>query len=318
MKKKKKNKLIFGAGLHAGGGLFILNYLRSKITSKGDIFFLDQRIILDKFYNNFEIYLVKNNLISKFYSELKIKIFFDNPNSEIIFLNGLPPFFKFKAKVTAYFQNANILKKNNFLLKNIFSLDFLRNLKFIFFYKNVDKWIVFSKFSKTILSRYIEKNKIFENKVSIDSQIIHKKKIYDFIYPASGEPHKNHENLIKALIILSNKKIFPKILLTLSESELSKLKIKYYKNKFNLKIFNKKIKDRKIFLKNYNYSKALIFPSYTETLGLPLLEAKSYHLDILASNYDFARDYTIKNRLFDPSRPEDIARKILNYVKNKK
>ena len=52
-----------------------------------------------------------------------------------------------------------------------------------------------------------------------------------------------------------------------------------------------------------------------QTLGLPLLEAK---LSFRYVNYDFARDYTIKNRLFDPSRPEDIARKILNYVKNKK
>ena len=47
-------------------------------------------------------------------------------------------------------------------------------------------------------------------------------------------------------------------------------------------------------MSNYSYSKALIFPSYTETLGLPLLEAKSYGIEILASNRNFAKEYTKK------------------------
>ena len=49
---------------------------------------------------------------------------------------------------------------------------------------------------------------------------------YDFIYPASGENHKNHRRLFEALIILSKKKIFPKLVVTLNKYELNKFNVK--------------------------------------------------------------------------------------------
>ena len=311
MKVKKKIKIIYAAGLHSGGGLFILNYLKKKIFNKEDIFFLDERLKLDKFYKNLKIILVKDGFFSKFYSELKIKLFYDKNENNIIFLNGLPPFFKYKNHVVSYFQNANILTSKRF-----FSTDNLRSIKFMFFKKNVDKWIVFSRYAKKILNKKIQKREITYQKIILKNFKSKLKKKYDFIYPASGEKHKNHKNLIKAFIILSKNKIFPRLLLTLTKSEFSKFNIQYYKKKYKLKIINKPYQIREKFMSNYSYSKALIFPSYTETLGLPLLEAKSYGIEILASNRNFAKEYTKKNRLFEPDSPKDIAKKIINYYQN--
>jgi len=308
MKAKKKIKIIYAAGLHSGGGLFILNYLRKKIFNKEDIFFLDERLKLDKFYKNLNIIFVKDSFFSKFYSELKIKLFYDKNKNNIIFLNGLPPFFKFKNYVISYFQNANILTSKRF-----FSTDNLRSIKFRFFKKNVDKWVVFSRYAKKMLKKKIQKREITYQKIILKNFRSKLKKKYDFIYPASGEDHKNHENLIKAFIILSKNKIFPRLLLTLKKSEFTKLNIQYYKKKYKLKIINKPYQMREKFMSNYSYSKALIFPSYTETLGLPLLEAKSYGIAILASNRNFAKEYTKKNMLFEPDNPKDLAKKIINY-----
>lgn len=311
---KRKIKIIFAAGIHSGGGLFIFNYLKSKIISKEDIVYIDERLRDIKSLGKLRLIYVKKNIFSKIYYEFKAIRSKVRNNNEIIFLNGLPPFLRTSKKVTVYFQNANILKYENNIY-HLFSFDFFRSIKFLLFRRNVNKWIVFSKYSKKILSKYINRKKIYLEKINIKLENNEKnKKVYDFIYPASGEEHKNHKKLIEAFIELSKKKCFPKLLITLNNKEYKRLNILYYKKKYKLKIFNKPNKNRKVFLKNYSKSRALIYPTTSETLGLPLLEAKKMGMDILASNEEFAKNYTTKKYIFNPYKTESIVKVILNYL----
>ena len=315
---KKKIRIIYAAGIHSGGGLFVINYLKKSMKVNEDIIYLDERLKKDHFFNKFKVVIVKNNFFSKIYSEFKIKKQINEDIKEIVFLNGLPPIFKYKSNVITYFQNANILNFTNKFDK-IISSNLLRSIKFFFFKKNVNRWIVFSKSAEKELKKFIYKRLIYKKKIHI--QIGRKKreeKIYDFIYPANGASHKNHKNLIEAFIILSKLKIFPRLLITLDEVDKIKLKIVYFRKKFKLKIINKPDNNREKFLKNYNKSKALIFPSYSETLGLPLMEAQKFGIDILASNRNFAKEYTSKEKLFNPHHPKDIANTIIEYIQSKK
>ena len=222
--------------------------------------------------------------------------------------------------MSVYFQNANILpvKFIDFLNINfMFSKNFLRFIKFILFKKNCDNWYVFSKFSKKILSKYIPRNKIFLKKINIHAR---KRKVfnkYDLIYPASGENHKNHQRLFDALIILSKKEIFPKLVITLNKYELDKFNVKYIKKKYSLKIYNKYSNNRIKFLNMYNQCKALIYPSLSETLGLPLLEAKKFNIDIITSNKEFAKEYSSPKLIFNPYSSISIANKIEQYISKK-
>ncbi len=313
---KKKIKIIFAAGIHSGGGLFIFNYLKQKMISIEDIIYIDERLKNTKFLRKSRLICVKKNIFSKVYNEIKALRSNIVNSDEIIFLNGLPPFLGSSKKVTVYFQNANILKDET-SIHHLFSLDFLRSLKFLLFRGNVNKWIVFSKHAKKILSKYVNINRIYLKKINL--KLTNKKqykKVYDFIYPASGEDHKNHKKLIDAFIHLSKKKHFPKLLITLNKSDYKKLNILHYKKKYKLRIFNKPNKNRKIFLKNYNRSRALIYPSTSETLGLPLLEAKEMGLDILVSNKEFAKNYASKKYVFNPYKTESIVKIILKYLYN--
>ncbi len=61
---------------------------------------------------------------------------------------------------------------------------------------------------------------------------------FDFIYPASLMNHKNHKLLINALIKLSNKKIFPKVVLTLEKKDEKKLNIEKLNLKYNINLIN--------------------------------------------------------------------------------
>ena len=47
-------------------------------------------------------------------------------------------------------------------------------------------------------------------------------------------------------------------------------------------------------------------------------EAQKFGIDILASNRNFAKEYTSKERLFNPDHPKDIANTIIKYIQSKK
>ena len=64
----------------------------------------------------------------------------------------------------------------------------------------------------------------------------------------------------------------------------------------------------------YLSSKALIFPSEEESMGLPLLEAQEYSIDIIASEKGFTRDFIEPSETFDPSSSHSIARAIKRYL----
>ena len=81
--------------------------------------------------------------------------------------------------------------------------------------------------------------------------------------------------------MLSKEKIYPSLLLTLSKKEINKLKLNDLIKKYNLNIDSKLYEYDKI-SHGYQISQALIFPSYNETLGLPLIECQKFNLDVVA------------------------------------
>ena len=65
----------------------------------------------------------------------------------------------------------------------------------------------------------------------------------------------------------------------------------------------------------YSKCKALVFPSFVETLGLPLVEAKKFKLDVIASELDYVRDIVDPNETFDPQSSLSMYRAIKRYLK---
>ena len=144
-----------------------------------------------------------------------------------------------------------------------------------------------------------------------DSQIVEKK--YDFIYPAQFLPNKNHYLLIDALLDLFYQGIYPKLFLTFNINLLSK----HWRDKINnnnLKIEFANDADRDKFLLLFSQSKCLIYPSIKESLGLPLLEAQSMSIPIVASELDFVRDVVNPVETFNPYSSLSIQRAIKRFM----
>lgn len=105
----------------------------------------------------------------------------------------------------------------------------------------------------------------------------------NLIYPATNFKYKNHQILFDALNILNDSDTNVHLFLTCEKSD----------------FYDKTIPQNITFLGNIKYEgllsfyklcDALVFPSYIESFGLPLLEASYLDRPIIVSDSDFAHD----------------------------
>lgn len=312
-------KFIYCVGLHREGGLNILNKFQ-KIDTSDNLYLLDERLQLK--YHNKITTTVSKSIFSRASNLLNLSKKLKK-DDHIIFLNGLPPIFKFRANVSVIFQNANLFRefyKISFL-KWFFSKDFLRYLIFLFGKKNVNNWYVFSPISKKILKKNLKNYENIKILNIYDDYRFQKKQNndlieYDFIYPASYLGHKNHRMLINVLIILSKKNIFPKVIFTLDPTSLDEMNFYNLKKKYNLKLFNYYDENQKTFLKIYKKCKSLLFMSLNETIGLPLFEASKFGLYIIAPKLEYSDQFIKPDAQFDVSSESNLASIIENCLSN--
>lgn len=125
----------------------------------------------------------------------------------------------------------------------------------------------------------------------IESELIHKD-IADgklrLFYPAMLITYKNHRLLLEAMEILRRKypDIFPDIAIyfTLKPQELeipAALKVSFHMLGYL---------DHDAMMRQYAGSDAMLFPSYVETFGLPLLEGAAFGMEVVAADLPYSRD----------------------------
>ena len=142
------------------------------------------------------------------------------------------------------------------------------------------------------------------------------------LYPASYNPHKNHHNLLKALVILRNKykkkiplvltgyiykqnKLFPTITKFLNEHSLRE----------QVKFLGYIPEQAMPYI--YHNASFLVFPSLFEGFGIPLVEAMKTGTPIICSDRGSIPEIVDDAALFiDPESPEDIALKMLNALES--
>lgn len=112
-----------------------------------------------------------------------------------------------------------------------------------------------------------------------------------FFYPASGLAYKNHEVIVNACKLLKDKEISNyKVIFTLKGDESKHIRmLKQIVIDEGLPIeFIGSINIETVY--EYYSKSVLIFPSYIETFGLPMLEAKMHESPILASDCAFSHE----------------------------
>ena len=145
-----------------------------------------------------------------------------------------------------------------------------------------------------------------------------KENLSTFFYPASSALFKNHKVIVDACIELKKMGFNNyKVIFTLDGDENENISNLYKEIKNNdLPItFIGNISRKEVF--NYYSKSVLIFPSYIETVGLPLIEAKMHDTPIIASNTEFSHEILdgYKNVvLFDPFDYKELSKEISKKI----
>ncbi|MBE0650621.1 MAG: glycosyltransferase [Bacteroidales bacterium] len=108
----------------------------------------------------------------------------------------------------------------------------------------------------------------------------------NLFYPASALIYKNHEVLFRSLLLI-DEQLKKEVVLYLTNTSDEFKVLPIFKN-VNIVFLDKITHDNVIWL--FNNVDALLFPSYIETLGLPLIEAASFGLPVLAADLPYARE----------------------------
>ena len=139
-----------------------------------------------------------------------------------------------------------------------------------------------------------------------------------FFYPAGPMEYKNHKTIVEAIDILCKKNPNINIVFTLSGNENKLIRKLYtYVSKNNLPIsFVGELSQEEVY--DYYTKSILLFASYIETFGLPMLEARVHKTPIIASDCAFSHEILDNYKdvtFFNPHSTNDLVRAILYVIK---
>ncbi len=209
--------------------------------------------------------------------------------------------------------------------KNIYPFFMSMNLGENHFVVTQSKWIKF-EFAKKFnfpLEKIFAIRPIINIANSLEKKEFEKDE-YSIFCPSSAFIYKNNIEILNALVFLKNKNYDIsrfKIYITFEEKDDITLYESIVRNDLenNFSFIGRITYDS--MLKYYNGCDLVVFPSYLETFGLPLLEAASFGKSILCSNEAYAieviEDYE-GAKLLDINSPELWGNNLLNEFNTKK
>lgn len=324
-----RSLFIHATNVHQGGGRFLLaamlNILPSSMKS---ILSLDNRMpIPEGMAHSVQIKRVKPTLLQRFLAE-KWLARSVTPEDIVLCFGNLPPLFKLRGRALVFVQNRYLIddvRLSEFSFKVRLRLA-IERLWLSTKMGHVDEFVV----QTPTMKRLLEKRSAGKIPVrilpfladlggysrTVPQPVMLEKKDFDFVYVASGEPHKNHRRLIEAWHLLAIEGLFPTLCLTLSETDSTDLCrwIDENKIKHGLKVENLGLLPHDQVKQLYRRVGALIYPSTFESFGLPLIEARQAGLPVLAAETDYVRDVLDPEQSFDPQSAMSIARAVKRHL----
>ena len=332
MRRDKLNSIfIHATNVHQGGGRSLLYALLSlPVDDLSLIVALDTRMELPAGLPvGMQVWRVKPSIFSRLKAEwwLARNV---KPGDIVLCFGNLPPLFKLQGRVTVFVQNRYLVDRvalENFPIKTRLRLG-VERLWLSGRAVNADEFVVQTPSMKTALlsSGCVVKQPVhvrpFANMSGGYRRTVNHKnawqehKRYDFIYAASGDPHKNHRRLVEAWCLLAEQGIFPSLCLTVDENVSAELCVWIDEQKlhYGLKLENVGFLPHDQILQLYAQARALIYPSLFESFGLPLIEARQAGLPVLAAELDYVRDVLDPEQSFDPNSSVSIARAVKRYL----
>ncbi len=308
-------RLLYAPNIHQGGGRSLLLPILLALENEVDIaLVLDERMRLPEgFKFTGTIFRVHATLFSRLKFEWQLRKLIVS-DSLLLCMGNLPPLFAHAGRQIVFVQN-------RYLIESLPLADFPLSVRLRIQLERwwlrsriryVQQFIVQTRTMKKLLDSALGANATvlpFSALTETDADLSDREVQYDFLYVATGEPHKNHRVLIEAWIKLADKGEFPSLCLTLDVQRFPELcnwieqAIKCYE----LKVVMRGECSHEVILGLYRSSRAMIYPSLLESFGLPLIEAVLQGLPILAADADYVSDIINIEACFDAESPQSVA-----------
>ncbi len=325
---KPFNKLfIHASNVHQGGGRSLLDALLNAFQGEV-VLSVDERMPLSgALANSVQVKSVKPSLVCRLNAERWLARSVA-PEDVVLCFGNLPPLFKLRGHTAVFVQNRYLIddvKLNGFPLGVRLRL-VMERLWLSSKMSNASEFIVQTPTMKKLLEiktrgrvpvrvlPFVSEPKGYTRGVL--HLKVQKENEFDFVYVATGEPHKNHRRLIEAWCLLAEERLFPSLCLTLDEARFAGLcqEIEAMHQQYGLKVENAGWMSHQEVLSLYKKAGASIYPSTLESFGLPLIEARQAGLPVLASELDYVRDVLDPEQTFDPESAFSIARAVKRFL----
>lgn len=262
-------------------------------------------------------------------SRLKAEVYLSSTakaNDVILCFHGLPPLLSNQARVVIFLQNRLYLARklpSGYRLKTRVRLTFERFVSRIFRHRVAEYIVQTPSMQRAVLQWYGARDPVqpavrvlpFVEALHTSPERNVRALEWDFVYVADGEAHKNHRTLLAAWQLLAQDGLNPSLALTLSPRDrVLKREVAALTDKAGLRIKDLGQMPHENVLSLYATARAMIFPSTSESFGLPLIEATHAGLPILASELDYVRDVCSPVQTFDPTSPVSIARAVKRFL----
>lgn len=317
--------VIHAPNVHQGGGRTLLLSLLEAVDKNQCRIIVDQRLGVPSQFGSIVAHCTEPSLRGRLIAEWRLRELAGRGDSVLCF-SGLPPLFRSFARVALFVQNLYTLSPidtSGFPFKVRVRIQ-VERVWLRLLHRRADKIIVQTDSVRRKVEQLLGRSAEvlpFAGESACDLRQVSQSRRsqqgkFDFIYVASGEPHKNHANLLNAWIMLARENCFPSLCLTVDEKHAPALaaRIALMRVEFGLKVDNRTGYARGNIFDLYREANALIYPSLLESLGLPLIEAASIGLPILASELDYVRDVIDPAESFDPASSLSIARAVKRHL----
>lgn len=311
--------IIHAPNIHQGGGRTLLLSVLDAVAGLDCIALLDRRLDLPTAPSHVQVERVAPTLRHRWRAERRLKALAQPTDTVLCFAN-LPPLLSNQGQVRVFLQNRYLFGQRDLRAFPLATRLRLRMERAWFKHRlDPDHMVLYVQTPSMATELQRETGitaRVFPFAPPGADRRTGGATEFDFVYVASGEPHKNHLQLVEAWKLLGTQGLFPSLCLTLDPATHPRLvqQIDLATRDHRLQIVNLGALAAGEVTPCYLRSRALIYPSTLESFGLPLIEASGLGLPVVASELDYVRDVVAPAQTFDPGSPVSIARAVKRFL----
>lgn len=307
--------LIDALHINMGGALMILNHLVDHLVIRKINFILLKDNRCPKLHSEHDV----PQIITMSSGERIRRRYYkshQNSFSTVFCMGNIPPAIKMPVTVHTYIHNVSLLKIPKDYSVSQKAKNYLKREYIRFYAKNTDTWIVQTSNTANLVNNYINQLNLpvlefpfYNIPENINHASVAHRQDYVFIGEHTGA--KGHEYLVEAWGILAQQGIRPKLHLTSNSLKLKNLIAENIK--LGARIENHGYVSFAKVIELYNKSKATIYPSLNESLGLGIIEAVEAGCDVIGCDLPYVYAVCKPTLTFQPRNAQSIANAVSIY-----